>query len=251
LRGLVNCRWRPPPVRPIVGRSFLAEDSTSEGANPRILPFNLSQLQDATGALDYDRAWDSFIAEYSDVLVHTCRSVVQDRDIAMDAYAHALDALREDGCRRLRTYVPDPKIRFGSWLVVVTRRLVLDYIRHRYGRSRSSSSYRRDDQRARRRLEDLLAEDIDPDLIVDESHAGTDASIRRQELASALADAVNTLEPADRLLLALRFEDDRSPREIATTLGLPTVFHVYRRLNTTLTKLRSALRARGVEEPDP
>lgn len=169
----------------------------------------------------------------------------------MDAYAHTLEHLREDGCRRLRAYVPDPNIKFESWLVVVTRRLVMDYLRHRYGRTRSASSGRQHEQQSRRRLEDLVAEEINPDQIIDESYAGADASVRRQELAHALTEALGTLPPADRLLLALRFEDERSPREIATTLGLPTVFHVYRRLGAALTKLRAALRARGIEEPEP
>ena len=169
----------------------------------------------------------------------------------MDAYTHALEALRDDQCRRLRAYVPQPDVKFSSWLVVVTRRLVLDFFRQRYGRSRSEDTDRQQEQLTRRRLEDLVAEEIDPDSLAPESSTQPDAQIRRRQLELALTRALDDLNPADRLLLALRFEDDRSVRDIARTLGLPSVFHVYRRLGTVLSTLRRALGERGVDTAEP
>ncbi|MDP9359914.1 MAG: sigma-70 family RNA polymerase sigma factor [Acidobacteriota bacterium] len=177
--------------------------------------------------------------------------MAHDHDAAMDAYAHALEALREDRCRRLRAYVPEPNIKFSSWLVVVTRRLVLDYFRQRYGRSRSEDADRQHEQKTRRRLEDLVADEIDPDQLVGESRTEADAGIRRQQLKAALTRALEALDPADRLLLALRFEDERSVREIARTLALPSVFHVYRRLGTVLSTLRRTLQSLGVDTAEP
>jgi len=169
----------------------------------------------------------------------------------MDAYAHALEALREDGCRRLRAYVPEPKIKFSSWLVVVTRRLVLDHLRQRYGRSRSDDADRHQEHITRRRLEDLVAAEIDPDQLIGKSTGDADAGIRREQLKIALSRSLEELDPADRLLLALRFEDERPVREIARTLALPTVFHVYRRLGAILSQLRRALESRGVDTAEP
>jgi RNA polymerase sigma factor (sigma-70 family) len=169
----------------------------------------------------------------------------------MDGYAHALEALREDNCRRLRAYVPDPQIKFSSWLVVVTRRLALDHFRHRYGRSRSQQIDRQQEQQTRRRLELLVAEKVDADLLVDDSAVGADAEIRRQQLLAALAGSITELNPDDRLLLALRFEDDRPVREIARILGLPSVFHVYRRLGAALSQVRRTLASRGVYTAEP
>src|SRR5256714_9595305 len=214
------------------------------------LPFPLLRLQNAAGTDECDDAWSEFLATYSDTVLHTCRAVAHDPDAAMDAYAHALEALREDECRRLRAYVPDPGVKFSSWLVVVTRRLVLDYFRQRYGRSRSKDAERQQAQTTRRRLEDLVADEIDPDQIIGETQA-PDAQIRRQELEVALTRALNELDPADRLLLALRFEDERPVREIGRTLGMPSVFHVYRRLGVILSMLRRALENRGVDAADP
>lgn len=169
----------------------------------------------------------------------------------MDAYAFVIEVLRADDCRRLRAYVPDPSVRFTSWLVVVTRRLVLDFVRQRYGRSRSANLNFQEQHLARRRLEDLLTDEIDPDDLPSSGGTDADAVLRRRELTRALARALDELSSTDRLLLALRFEDERPIREIAKTLGLPSVFHVYRRLTAVLSTLRDVLRRRGIDAAQP
>ena len=169
----------------------------------------------------------------------------------MDAYTHVLSALREDNCRRLRAYAPHANVKFSSWLIVVTRRLVLDHFRQRYGRSRSDDTDRRHEQQTRRRLEDLVAEKVDPDRIESSAQGAPDAGIRRDQRDAALRDAFAHLNPADRVLLALRFEDDRSARDIAITVGLPSAFHVYRRLKAVLAELRATLERKGISEPEP
>jgi len=169
----------------------------------------------------------------------------------MDAYAFALAALREDDCRRLSAYVPEPNTKFTSWLVVVVRRLVLDYLRARYGRSRSESRGHQDAQIVRRRLEDLVSDEIDPDELISESSIDADIAVRRRDLRDALRRAIDELDPTDRLILALRFEDERSVREIARIVALPSVFHVYRRLSNALSLVRLALKRRGVQDGEP
>lgn len=168
----------------------------------------------------------------------------------MDAYAFVLEALREDDCRRLRAYLPDGRTKFTTWLVVVVRRLVLDYLRRRYGRSRSDDEARKEESAARRNLEDLVAAELDPEEI-ESSGAAPDAGVRRAELTAAVRAAIGQLSASDRLLLALRFIDERPVRDIRRTLGLASVFHVYRRLNATLSQLRAALARRGVEGTEP
>jgi RNA polymerase sigma factor (sigma-70 family) len=184
-------------------------------------------------------------------VLRTCKAVARDHDAAMDAYAYVLEALREDDCRRLRAYAPDGTTKFTTWLMVVTRRLTLDHLRQRYGRSRSDDESRRGDHSGRRRLEDLLAEAIEPDELPATSAGSPDARIRRTELTAALRAAVDRLAPDERFLLALRFSDERPVRDIARTLRLPSVFHVYRRLATLLARLRAELARRGVEGPEP
>ena len=215
------------------------------------LPFSLSSLHDSGSAAGCENVWDAFIAQYSTSVLHTCRSVATDPDAAMDAYAYVLEALREDGCRRLRAYAPHANVKFSSWLIVVTRRLALDYLRHRYGRSRSEDRHRQYEQQTRRRLENLVADAVDPDQIVDELISLPDAALRRQQLERAVRDALTRLKPSDRLLLALRFGEDRAVREIAGTLSMSSEFHVYRRLGVVLGELRAALETKGISEAEP
>ena len=214
------------------------------------LPPVLSQLLSARGDDARNAAWAQFIAAHTGLLLHTCNTLARDRDAAMDGYAYLLEALREDHCQRLRAYVPDPRTRFTTWLVVVARRLLLDHHRHRYGRPRSQEEGHRAEHATRRRLEDLIALQLDPETAT-ASAGAPDADLLNDEISSALAAAIAALEPGDRLLLALRFEDDRPVREIARELGFPTVFHVYRRITALLASLRRGLEDRGIDAPAP
>ena len=54
------------------------------------------------------------------------------------------------------------------------------------------------------------------------------------------------LDPVDRLLVKLRYEDELAIPEIARVLELPSRFHVYRRLDRVLVQLRGALEGVGV-----
>jgi RNA polymerase sigma factor (sigma-70 family) len=219
--------------------------------NQSHLPPALSRLLHAREGVEREEAWAEFVAVHSGILLHTCRTVFRDRDTAMDGYASVLEALREDCFRRLRAYTPDARTRFTTWLVVVARRLLLDHFRRRYGRSRSDDDVRRAEHVTRRRLEDLVAAEVDPESLTTSTSSSPDAAIRHRDLANALRGAIDELAPTDRLLLALRFEDDRSVREIAAMLGWPTVFHVYRRLGAVLVALKDALARRGVSEAEP
>jgi RNA polymerase sigma factor (sigma-70 family) len=175
-------------------------------------------------------------------LVHTARTVCRDYDATMDAYAYLLEQLRRDDCQRLRSYVADGRGKFTTWLVVVARRLCIDYIRHRYGREARSS---------RRNLVDLLAEELDPADLADPTTPDPEASLRVRELSGVLDGALGALDSRDRLLLKLRFEDDLPARQIGLIMGFATPFHVYRRLNALLERLRTALGRRGVQGPEP
>ena len=212
-----------------------------------VLPAELSWLLAASDTNAQDQAWAAFVAEHSRLLLSVARSLNSDRDAAMDGYTYVLEQLRADGCRRLRAFAPDGRSKFSTWLVVVARRLCVDQRRSRYGRMRDDDSVAV--MAARRRLLDLVAE-MDPDEIASKG-VDPSQSLQAGELHEALEAALARLAPADRVLLKLRFEDDLSAREIAAVLRMPTLFHVYRRLDALLKELRAALRTRGVEEAEP
>ena len=225
--------------------------STEAGAAmAAVLPFELSRLFQAPDGPARDDAWANFVAAHSRLLLHVARSLSPDHDGAMDGYTYVLERLREEDCRRLQGYVADGRSKFTTWLVVVARRLCLDFHRHRYGRARDSTPDAAAEQAARRRLADLVAGAADPDqLAAPVADPALSAQVR--ELHETLAAATAHLDPADRLLLKLRFNDDLSAREIAGVLGLPTPFHVYRRINVLLDVLRRSLKQRGVEGVEP
>ncbi len=216
-----------------------------------MLPSELQTLLGAKDAKARDAAWRSFVGLHSRLLLHTARNVDREHDAAMDAYAHLLDQLRANDFRRLRGYADDGRSKFTTWLVVVARRLCLDHVRQRYGRLQEDTPQAREAHAARRRLIDHVTDEIDVDELHSETGADADAQLRRAELTRALAAALAGLDPSDRLLLRLRFEDDLPAREIAGILHYPSPFHVYRRINALLAQMRETLARVGIHEADP
>jgi RNA polymerase sigma factor (sigma-70 family) len=168
----------------------------------------------------------------------------------MDTYAYLLEQLRRDDFHRLRAYTSEHRCKLTTWLVVVARRLCLDRIRQRYGRPHGAGPESLEAHRVRRRLVDLVAEEFDPSRLADPATDNPETELRANELRRALLAALGGLEPHDRLLLKLRFEDGLAAREIGQVMGFATPFHVYRRLDTLLRRLRTALGQRGVQGPE-
>ena len=218
--------------------------------SPNAPPELRSVLDAATDAARL-RAWQEFVAAYSRVILHAIRSVHRDHDAVMDAYAFALEKLRDDDLRRLRLFWSDGTGKFTTWLVVVARRLAHDWHRHAYGRPNRTDDESRLEWQARRRLVDLASEAIDLADLPDAGDGGTDARLLADETRAALAAEIEALPPADRLLLRLRFEDGLAAKEIAAITKAPSPFHVYRRINHVLATLRRRLVTRGVESPTP
>ena len=214
-------------------------------------PQELRDLSLAQSAAGWDEAWARFVRRFSPLLLHTARVVARDHDRTMDAYAYLLGHLREDAAKRLKQYEESPQSTFSTWLVVVARRLCLDYLRQQYGRVRGDSDRESAEHVERRHLVDLVAEEIGDDMHLPDSSDAPDVLVRRNDLRAALLSSLARLSPAQRLLLAMRFEDGRSAREIAAALRYRTTFHVYRALNAVLSELRQSLASRGVHDPEP
>jgi RNA polymerase sigma factor (sigma-70 family) len=166
----------------------------------------------------------------------------------MDAYTYLLERLSEDHCRRLRAYSSDPRSKFTTWLVVVARRICIDHHRSKYGRIRNEESrVERERLGLRRRLEDLSEGPEFADAIPDENAETPAEAIEREELSNEIRALRESLPPADRLLLSLRFDDGLSAAEIAKILRFPSPFHVYRRIAALLADLKEKLEDRGFE----
>jgi len=169
----------------------------------------------------------------------------------MDGYAYVLEKLREDDFRRLRVFAAGGRAKFTTWLVVVTRRLVLDHLRTRYGRNRGAEFEESKERlEARRRLADLISETTEIDDVSDPETGDPGRALRTDQRRRALAEALGELEPQDQMLLNLRFVDQLPGREIAEIMGLPSPFHAYRRLKTVLASLRRGLESRGIDDAE-
>lgn len=217
------------------------------------LPPELAVLLDGPDPAARDGAWARFLDRYNRLLLKAAGGYGGDYDARMDRYRHLVESLAADDFRRLRSYHHQARSSFPSWLTVVARRLCVDYDRAHHGRG-GRTTLRPDDAEANRRLRRRLAgggvADLDPDLLPantpDEASRLAEAE-RHQALHAVMAE----LEPRDRLLLRLRFDDGRSVREIADVLEYPTVFHVYRRLHAVLGTVRQQLERRGVRGERP
>jgi RNA polymerase sigma factor (sigma-70 family) len=203
----------------------------------------LSRLLDARTEAAGDEAWTEFIRVHHRLLIHVARSAAaRDEDAAMDAYAFILEHLRENSFRRLRAFAADGRSSFVTWLVVVAKRLCIDFARGRYGRSdRNANRGSTSQEQMRRRLIDLAGAELDLGTIPDPSENTPETIVDDANVRQALREAIIELEPRERLLLALRFEDELTAEQIASTLEMPSAFHVYRQLNRIFSKLRRRL----------
>jgi RNA polymerase sigma factor (sigma-70 family) len=213
------------------------------------LPPDLALLLDSPDPASRERAWAAFLARYNRLLLKAASAFGGGYDARMDRYRFLVESLAAEECRRLRAYHVQARSSFPSWLTVVARRLCVDFERNRTGRSgRATSDAAASEARrqARRRLAELAGAKTEPDDLPSPV-TGVDDVLSDSDRHSALESAMATLEPRDRLLLRLRFEDDVPMRRIGEILAMPTVFHVYRRLNVVLIRLRQALKERGIE----
>jgi len=223
---------------------------------PAAVPPELAALLDASDAATRDAAWEAFVGAHSRLILHSIRRLGGTHDVVMDRYAYVLEQLRADDCRRLRTWAGRRDSGIGTWLVVVVTRLCHDHHRRQYGRDRPAGAGAEQERALRRTLADLVAGELNPELVAAPADSGEGAgdpeqALRAAELHAALAGAVSALAPADQLLLTLRFRDGLSGAAIARAVGLPSPFHVYRRLGGLYAELRTALARRGVEDPVP
>jgi RNA polymerase sigma factor (sigma-70 family) len=218
----------------------------------------VADLLASTDPTAQEVAWEQFVEHFSRLVLHTIHRVLRqppgDYDQVMNCYAYVLDQLRRDDFRRLRKFDPNGRGKFTTWIVFVVRRLCVDCDRNLYGRAALSCNEGTPDsaqQAARRRLTDLIGEELDLSHTKDPSAADPELEVRRAELSEALETAVGHLPGREQLLLKLRFQDELTGKEIARVVGLATPFHVYRKLNSVFRELRVELRANGVENPMP
>jgi len=217
------------------------------------IPPELAFLGNGLDPAAREEGWSRFVGQFTRLLLRTTREFGGDYDARMDRYRHVLDALREDDFRRLRAFRPVTGSSVGAWLVVVSRRLCLDHVRHVSGRPRGESpgDTIQSQRRLRRALTTFGAGEFDPGDRLPSSSLTPEEAIREGELHRAVDEACRRLTPRQQLALRLRFDDGLSVGDIGDILGLRNVFQVYRLLKTSLAEVRRYLEQHGVNDADP
>ena len=208
------------------------------------LPSEVAQLLASPSDERRETAWQAFVERYSRLMLKVAFAFAPGYDGAMDRYLFILEELRRDDNARLRRFAADGRGRFSTWLVVVTRRLCVDHYRHRYGRERTDphqAKSRTQIRQVRRRLAELTGDGALLDSVMDQVQSDPLEALDHETQCRSLHRAIQLLDPGDRLLLRLRYEEDLTAREIATLLGLPTPFHVYRRIRGVCALLKERM----------
>jgi len=214
-------------------------------------PIELDRLLQAAELRDREAAWEDLISRHTRLILAAARSLGGDSDAVMERYAYVLGKLRENEFRRLRAFDPNAGATFSTWLTVTARRMCLDLHRAHFGRNRQRHATDRSTvvRAARKALNEVLTSEIDADdLPTNKEDAEAEVVHGHRDLC--LRAELAKLTPRERLLLTLRFEDDLSASTIAGLVGVATPFHVYRRINALLSRLRDLLVSRGIEGRD-
>jgi RNA polymerase sigma factor (sigma-70 family) len=214
------------------------------GTLPSALLQTLLSAEDATAR---DHAWSEFVNGASKLLLRTAHSMGGGYDAAMGRYTYILEQLRRDDFRKLRGFAPNGCGKLSTWLVVVARRLCLDYERQRYGRLRSDGTQQQEAHARRRQLADLAAQEVDVEGVAVDPAENALSRVCNAELQGSVEKALALFTPEDQLLIKLRYSDGLSAAAIARLMNFPTPFHVYRKSAQLLKALRHALAQEGFD----
>jgi DNA-directed RNA polymerase specialized sigma24 family protein len=164
----------------------------------------------------------------------------QDADHRHNVGVAVLDALRADGCARLRAYVAaraeNPELPFLAWLAVVTKRLAIDYLRRqdeyedRRGDASASSPGR--------------WREIEP-LGSDSTVAGPAPEVTRRETARELLEYAAAELPAEQRVLLEGWARGESFEELARAHGLADARAAEKQVRAACERLRRHFRTTG------
>lgn len=220
---------------------------------------------------DANAGWRAFIDQYTPLLIGLIRRAgLSDRDEVMEVYVLVCEKLSERGFERLRSQHARGSI--GSWLAVVARNSVVDWVRSRKGRRRLFHAVRALppsdqrvfemyywDERSPCEIAELLALAVrsKPAVALDDTDVGERApapdldpetSARIAQLNARLEAALRRLPAEDAAIVRLKYIEGLSAGGVELALGLRGLTSA--RLREILARLRSALADLGVDAAD-
>src|SRR5215475_10794368 len=179
------------------------------------------------GCLRRDKAaWDSFVAQYSNLVYHTIKKTlnlhhVETRaDLVEDLYQEFFLSLLRNDYKKLRQFRGAHDCSLASWVRILAARLTIDFLRKQAPTS--------------------------GEVACSISRHGPDPSepLLNEQQESLVNQAIQTLSPRDRILLDLCYRQALGFEHIASLLKT-SVNAVYAQKSRVLEKIREVLRRSG------
>ena len=171
-------------------------------------------------------AWDSFVAQYSNLIYHTIKKTlnlhhVETRaDLVEDLYQEFFLSLLRNEYKKLRQFRGAHGCSLPNWLRILAARLTIDFLRKKTPTSGEVAGA-------------TSRHGPDP----------AEPSLDEQQ-EKLLNQAIQTLSPRDRILLDLCYRQALASEQIATLLKT-SVSAVYAQKSRVLEKIREVLRGSG------
>ncbi len=191
-------------------------------------------------------SWDEFVQQFTRLIYHAIYKTLQGRgyklvpDLVDDLHQEVFLSLLKNDASKLKGFQWRNGCSLATWLTVVSRNIVIDFIRR--------------DSRYKSREVSIDAESTGPgrgdmsgsllDTLPDGS-VTPDKEVASKEAVDVIRKAITELPPQDRKLLELLYFEDWSPDEVARLLN-KTVEAVYMQKKRASDKLKAAMLKKGV-----
>jgi RNA polymerase sigma factor (sigma-70 family) len=194
-------------------------------------------VSDLLNELDKSPAatWREFLTRYAGVIQQVVGLLETETDQAADCFLFVCERLVENDFRRLRKFRPSGSASFPTWLRAVVRNLSIDWHRKVHGRPRDGA------YPIQPRMGTLVSDDGEVAERLRDPQPDPEVQAASSERSAALSAAIGQLEPSDRLLLRMRFEQDLTLDQVARLVGLKDAQTVDRRLRQILERLRATV----------
>jgi RNA polymerase sigma-70 factor (ECF subfamily) len=181
------------------------------------------------------KACERFVREFSDLVYRSVRHTLWAKDVSFnqedleDLHNTVFLQLFENQGLKLRQFKGKNGCGLGTWIRVITVRIVLNHIRKKGLDSITG-------QKKRIPLEDI------PELSF--ADFGPLAEIEKAENRQSLKDGIRKLPPRDRLFLLLHYENGYSLKEVAESMKL-SLDNAYIIKHRAIQKIKSMLEIPG------
>jgi RNA polymerase sigma-70 factor (ECF subfamily) len=186
-------------------------------------------------------AWDTFVNRFSKLIYYSINKTLrlhnqnlQQEDVE-DVYSSVFVSFMDKDCKKLRQFEGRQGCTLSSWVRLITIRHTIDYLR-----SLKEHISLNDDSGGTQPMIERL-----PD-----KNTSFEKELEDHEAARTLKDAIDSLNPQDRLFMELFYEKELPPEEIAEIMNV-SVNTVYSKKNRVREKIKKILSDRGIIARNP